>query len=163
MEQEREMAKGNSVAVDGRLAARLAAGLEPKLQDALDHPVRREVLRALSQGGGSHSVAEIGAELRAFGLGQLGYHLQVLRRSGAVASVAVDLGTGQNRARYASEVCEDAQVRAVLRATEQGDRERREAAAQAKLSPLLTMFRVPRPVRTIRLRGRSTIDAEQER
>lgn len=158
------MAKGNSVAAeDGRLSAHLAAPLEPKLQDALDHPIRREVLRTLNQGRRSRSVAEIGSELRGFRLSQLGYHLQVLRRSGTVASVPPGLSAGQSRARYASAVCDDGQVRAVLRATEQWDRERREAVSEANSSPLLTMFRVPRPVRTIRLRGRSEIDAERDR
>jgi len=158
------MAEGDSVAAeDGRLSAWLAEPLGPELRDALDHPIRRDVLRTLNQSGKSCSVAEIGTDLPAFHPGQLGYHLQVLRRSGAVASVPADLGSGQSRPRYASEVLDDGQVRAVLRATEQWDRQRREAAAAANGSPLLTMFSVPRPVRTIRLRGRSQVDAERDR
>lgn len=158
------MAEGDFVAAeDGRLSARLAEPLGPRLRDALDHPIRREVLRALNRRDGSRSVAEISTELPAFGLGQLGYHLQVLRRSGAVAPVPADLDAGQSRPRYASDVLDDGQVRAVLRATEQWDRQRREAAAAASSSPLLTMFRVPRPVRTIRLRGRNQVDAERDR
>lgn len=157
------MGKGDSVAAeDGRLSARLAAPLEPRLQDALDHPIRRELLRTLSQGGRSRSIAEIGAELVGFRLGQLDYHLRVLRRSGAVGSVPVGLGAARGRDRYASKVMEDGQVRAVLRATKQWDREWREAAVEANRSPLLTMFRVPRPVRTIRLRGRSGVDGERD-
>lgn len=157
------MAKGDSVAAeDGRLAERLAAGLEPKLQDALDHPIRRELLRTLNEGRRFRNIAEIGIALRAFRPAQLGYHLRVLQRSGAIASVPVDLSTGQARPRYASQVGDDMRVRAVLRATEQWDRERREAAAEANASPFLTMFRVPRPVRTIRLRRRSAMEAERE-
>src|SRR3954447_17444385 len=145
--QEREMGKADSVeAGDGRLSAQLAATLEPKLQDALDHPVRREVLRVLVRGERLRSVTELGAELPGFRLSQLSYHLQVLRRMGTVAS----------------EVAGDGRVRAVLRATEQWDRARREAAAAASASPLLTMFRVPRPGRTIRLRSRGKIDSERE-
>jgi DNA-binding transcriptional ArsR family regulator len=155
------MGMGDSVAAeDGRLAPRLAAPLGPELQDALDHPIRRELLRALGQGRRPRSIAEIGAELGGFRPGQLGYHLQVLRRSGAVASVPAGLSAGHG-VRYASSVSGDGQVRAVLRATERWDRERREAAAETNSSPLLTMFRVPRPVRTIRLRGRSGIDGER--
>jgi hypothetical protein len=85
----------------------------------------------------------------------------VLRQAGTVA--AEPAGMGQVRAQYGSEVAGDGRVRAVLRATEQWDREQREAAAGASASSLLTMFRVPRPTRTIRLRGRSKIDAEQDR
>jgi len=134
-------------AEDGRLSPQLAATLEPRFQDALDHPVRREILRSLDRGGRSGCLTELGAELPELRLSRLSYHLQVLRRSGAVAS----------------EVAGDGQVRAVLRATEQGDRERREAAAGASGSPLLTMFRVPRPGHTIRLLPRRKIDAEQDR
>jgi hypothetical protein len=39
---------------------------------------------------------------------------------------------------------------------------KREAMAVASVSPLLTMFRVPRPVHTIRLRSRGQIDMERE-
>lgn len=144
---------------DGRLAARLAALLEPKLQDALDHPVRRELLRALGRDGGAKNVAEIGADLRGFRLSQLSYHLQVLRRSGSVVSTGGP-GIDRNRPRYASQVAGDGQVRAVLRATERWDRERREVSLRVGASPLLTMFRVPRPTVTIRLRRRREIDLE---
>jgi DNA-binding transcriptional ArsR family regulator len=137
---------------DGRLPAALAANLELKLQDALGHPVRREVLRALHGGDErARSVAEIDAQLP-FGPGQLGYHLQVLQRLGAVVSKPVS-APARRDAEFASGVCGDGRVRSVLRATERWDRERRETAAKASASPLLTMFRTPRPARTIRLRG----------
>lgn len=151
---------GSIEAEDGRLPARLAATLHPKMQDALDHPIRREVLRSLSRNRRARTVAEIRTDLQVFQISQLGYHLQVLRRSGAVASAPN--GGPRMKTRYASEVGEDGKVRAVLRATEREDRVRREAVAAANVSPLLTMFRVPRPVRTIRLRGRRA-DAEGDR
>jgi len=139
---------------EDRLPGQLAARLDPKLQDALDHPVRREVLRTLSGGARSRSTAEIHAQLRGFRPSQLCYHLQVLRRSGAV--VAIPAGNAGSRLRYASGVVEDGEVQAVLRATERQDREQREAVVAASGSPLLTMFRTPRPVRTVRLRGRAS-------
>jgi DNA-binding transcriptional ArsR family regulator len=140
---------------EDRLPGQLAAKLGPRLQDALDHPVRREVLRALNRSVRSQSTLEVRAELRAFGPSQLRYHLQVLRRSGAIASDSAAADTGGAGPRYASEVVDDGEVKAVLRATEGGDRLRREAAAAASASPLLTMFRTPRPIRTIRLGGRA--------
>lgn len=149
---------GSVEAKNGRLPARLAATLHPKMQDALDHPVRRDVLRSLSRGRRPRSVAEIRADLQVFRTSQLGYHLSVLRHSGAVASASN--GGPQRQVRYASEVGEDGKVKAVLRATERGDRARREAVAAASASPLLTMFRVPRPTRTIRLRGRSRTEGD---
>jgi DNA-binding transcriptional ArsR family regulator len=148
---------------DGHLPPRLAVALDRKLQDALDHPIRREVLRTLHRNLRSCTVAEIRAELRAFQLSQLSYHLQVLRRSGTVASNQGQVGVGPTRAHYASEVFDDGTIRAALRATQKGDEERREAAVAANASSFLTMFRVPRPVRAIRLRGRNKIDVERER
>ena len=145
---------------DGRLPPRLAVALDRELQDALGHPVRREVLRTLHRNGRLWSAAEIRAQLHPCRLSQVSYHLQVLRRSGIVASYSVPPEPEQ--AHYESKVVGDGKIRAVLRATEKGDRERTAAAVEANASPLLTMFRVPRPVRTIRLRGRSTTDAEPE-
>jgi len=124
---------------DGRLPAALAASLEPKLQDALGHPVRREVLRALHGGERARSVAEIDAQLP-FRAGELGYHLQVLQRLGAVASKPVS-APARRVTELASEVGGDGRVRSVLRATERWDRERRELAAKASASPLLSRNR----------------------
>lgn len=142
---------------DGSLSAHLAARLEPKLQDALDHPVRREVLRALHRGERAWSVAEIGAQV-SFRLSQLSYHLQVLHRSGTVVSELAAIGGGRGCAQYASGVSGDDEVRSILRATERWDREQGEADAGVNVSPVLTMFRTPRPVRTIRLSGRERSD-----
>jgi DNA-binding transcriptional ArsR family regulator len=57
-------------------------------KEALDHPVRREILRVLGSGERSWTVAELGAELPDLCLSQLTYHLQVLRRAAAAASEA---------------------------------------------------------------------------
>ncbi|HET9593867.1 MAG TPA: helix-turn-helix domain-containing protein [Solirubrobacterales bacterium] len=140
---------------DGRLSTRLAETLDPKLQDALDHPVRREVLRTLNRSGRSRAVSELGVELNGFPLSQLNYHLQVLAQLGTVGADSTHLRFGQAHAHYASEVSDRKEVLVVLRATERLDRERRQAAASASAPSHLTMFRVPRPTRTIRLRGRS--------
>lgn len=145
-----------------RLPPRLAETLKPELHDALDHLIRREVLRVLNRDSRLQRVTELKIEIGAFRLAALSYHLQVLCRSGAVVCHTRESLDGEG-ARYASEVSEDAQVRAVLRATERFDRERREAAAAAATSPLLTMFRVPRPVRTIRLRSRRQVESERDR
>jgi DNA-binding transcriptional ArsR family regulator len=145
----------------GRLPRRLMVTLDPDIQDALDNPVRRELLRTLDRRGNPVTVGEVMVELRPYRRSQLGYHLQVLLRAGVVASEPEVTIRGDS-ARYASEMSADGSVRAVLRATEHWDRERREAMAASNASPLLTMFRVPRPVRTIRLRSQGRIDAERD-
>jgi hypothetical protein len=145
-----------------RLPPRLAETLKPELHDALDHLIRREVLRVLNRNSRTQRVPELKTKIGAFRLAELSYHLQVLWRSGAVACHTSESLDGEGT-RYASEVSGDRQVCAVLRATEQRDRGRREAAAAAEASPLLTMFRVPRPVRTIRLRSQREVESERDR
>src|SRR3954466_14561427 len=157
------MGKPESVAAeDGRLSAALAAKLTPKLQDALGHPVRREILRTLNRSERWWSAAEIRAQLT-YDSSQLDYHLRVLGCAGAIASPTPGVAADRDRTQYVSEVSNDGHVQSVLRATGGWDGEQKRATATAAASPLLTMFRVPRPVRAIRLRGRSTIDAEHER
>jgi hypothetical protein len=146
------MAKADAVETqDGRLSARLAATLGPRLQDALDHPVRRELLRALHRSERPRSIGEMAVALPPFGSRRLNYHLQVLCRAETVVLERNCAAPGGAHAHYASGVCNDGRVLSVLRATERWDRERREAEAGARSSQLLTMFRGPRPTRTIRL------------
>jgi DNA-binding transcriptional ArsR family regulator len=146
---------------DDRLFARLAARLDPELQGALNHPVRREVLRSLNRGGRPSDFAEVAIDLPGFPRNQLRYHLAVLRQSGAIAAIGVS--PELSHPRFTSQVRDDERVRAVLRATEARDREQREAMTAASVSPVLTMFRVPRPVHTIRLRSQRNTEAERER
>lgn len=112
---------------DGRLSADLAAMLEPELQDALDHPVRREILRGLNGRGRARTPAELAARLAPLSLSQINYHLQVLAGGGAIVGSGGDGGG----APYLSDVSDKPQVIAVLQATERADRERRRAASAA--------------------------------
>jgi len=137
--------------VDGRLADELAAILEPKLQDALNHPTRREILRVLRASEQPISVAGVLGKLPPLKRGEVSYHLQVLQRCGAVVGEGTRPAPGGRDSLYRSAVADDPKVRAALRATEREDRKRREAAKKGGSSGLLTMFRVPRPERTISL------------
>jgi DNA-binding transcriptional ArsR family regulator len=140
---------------DDRFPGQLAAELEPKLQDALDHPVRRELLRILNRSARSQGMAELRTELSALRPSQLRYHLQVLRRSELVAASSAASNGDGGGPRFASEVVDDGDIRVILRATEGRDRERKETLAAAGGALHLTMFRIPRPVHTIRLGGRA--------
>ncbi|MDQ3724292.1 MAG: hypothetical protein M3335_00130, partial [Actinomycetota bacterium] len=70
---------------------------------------------------------------------------------GAVARAGSRPGPVGREHLYESTLAEDARVGAALRATEPLDREHRQAREGRHSSRLLTMFRVPRPTRTIRL------------
>lgn len=110
---------------DGRLAPELAIMLEPELQNALDHPVRREILRSLKGGKRPRTSAELAAALAPFSVSQVNYHVHVLVAAGAVAGRDRSPAAGPP---FASGVSDKPQVIAVLQATERGDRERRQAA-----------------------------------
>ncbi len=139
------------VCADGRLVDELAAILEPKLQDALNHPTRREILRVLHASEQPGSVTGILGKLPPLKRGEVTYHLQVLQNCGAVVSEGTRPGPGGRDALYRSEVADEPKVRAALRATEREDRRCREGAKRGGSSGVLTMFRVPRPDRTVSL------------
>lgn len=136
---------------EGRLAEELAAILEPQLQDALNHPTRREILRILRVGEQPCSFTEILSMLPPLKRREVGYHLEVLQRCGAVIQDRTRPSPGGREPLYRSAVADDPQVRAALRATEREDRRCRDRTAKGGSSGLLTMFRVPRPERTVRL------------
>jgi Helix-turn-helix domain len=104
--------------------------LEAEVQDALDHPVRREILRSLKDGDRPRTPVELAVRLAPFSIGQVNYHVQVLAGAGAVVGRDVSPSGGLP---VVSGVCDKPQVIAVLQATERGDQERRQAALAAGL------------------------------
>jgi DNA-binding transcriptional ArsR family regulator len=135
----------------GWLSTDLAASFSPSLQDALNHPLRREILRVLHAPGGSRGVAEILGELSPFTRGEVSYHLQILQRCGAVASAGTRPGPVTREHLYESALLGDEEVATVLRATAEFDRGHRQQREGDHSAGFLTMFRIPRPERTIRL------------
>jgi DNA-binding transcriptional ArsR family regulator len=139
---------------EGRLDDELAAALEPKLQDALNHPTRRDVLRVLHGSGRPCGVTALLGKLPPLRRAEIDYHLKVLRDGGMVFVDGTLPAPGGREWLYRSAVEGDRQARSTLRATERGDRKRRQEREGG--SPgMLTMFRVPRPKRTIRLGSRA--------
>jgi DNA-binding transcriptional ArsR family regulator len=144
---------------DGRLADELAATLEPQLQDALNHPTRREILRVLHATDRPCGVTEILGSLSPLTRGEVSYHVRVLRDAGSVLDDGTRPAPGGREVLYRSALRSEAGVIAALWVTEQLDCRRRKAADEQRSSSVLTMFRVPRPDRAIRLknwRGRKT-------
>ena len=134
-----------------RLPDELATALEPQLRHALEHPLRREILRVLHQDvDHPQSIEGIASHLTDLSLGQAHYHARVLEQPEAIVVADVLPSPDGDLRLYASAVAEDSGVLAALRATQQHDRNR--VRGVDRRSPgLLTMFRVPRPTITIRL------------
>jgi DNA-binding transcriptional ArsR family regulator len=99
----------------------LAGRLEPELQDALDHPLRREILRSLNGSERGSTPAELASRLRPLSLSQVNYHVQVLVGEGAVVAVGDSPFGGRS---YISDLSREAEVVEVLQATQRRDRAR---------------------------------------
>jgi DNA-binding transcriptional ArsR family regulator len=139
--------------VDGRLADELAATLEPQLQDALNHPTRREILRILHASDQACAVTGILDQLSPLTRSEISYHLRVLRDAGSIFDDGTRPAPGGREVLYRSALRAEAGVIAALWVTEQLDCRRRKAGDEPRPSSALTMFRIPRPGRTIRLRN----------
>jgi DNA-binding transcriptional ArsR family regulator len=147
------------VAEDGRLVTDLAATLEPRLQDALNHPTRRDALRVLHGTKRPQSVAEVLGKLPPLTRGEIGYHLQVLQDSGCVTVTSTRPGPAGRERLFKSEVRGSEQALLVLRAAQASDRKLRQRKRGS--SSLLTMFRIPQPSRSIRLNLRRQAEPER--
>ena len=139
------------VCADGRLGDELAADLEPKVQDALDHPVRREILRVLHAKEQPCGFMELAGKLRPFAHPQVSYHLRVLQGAGAVFADGTQPALSGREMVYRSALAEDPGALAALRVTELPDRKRRHRMKRSNSTNLLKMFRVPSPQQAIRL------------
>lgn len=132
----------------------MGIGLEPRVEDALSHPLRREIVRILNTDGRPRTLDGLSAALPSFTVSEVNYHVLVLRGAGVIISDSTaPAPSGRHRA-YRSVIAEDASVLAVMRVNERSDRELLRLAFQRSKTGLLSMFRAPRPVRSVRLGAR---------
>jgi hypothetical protein len=105
-----------------RLPIEFAELLDPPVEHALNHPLRRDILRVLNERDGPRSAGEIAVEsLPKTAVTLINYHASVLATCDVVR-IAEDEPSGQSLARrYASNVANDAQIVAILGATESLD------------------------------------------
>jgi hypothetical protein len=148
------MRDGGLTADDGRLGDDVLATLEAGLQDALNHPTRREILRVLHEDRRSRSVTEIVTGLAPLRRSEVAYHAQVLKDSECVAVEGSRPAPGGQEQVLASLVAASNQVQLILRATRHHDQSHRQQSAGERSPGLMAMFRVPRPVATMRLLAR---------
>jgi DNA-binding transcriptional ArsR family regulator len=157
------MREAELTAEDGRLAMDFAAQLEPRLQDALNHPTRRDILRALHGGGRALGVGEILNDLHPLTRGEVSYHARVLEDSGCTSADGARPAAEGGERRFQSTVAESDQALLVLRATQRSDRRYRQRASEAQSFSPLTMFHLPHPDRAVRLLNRHSREAERNR
>lgn len=115
---------------NGRLTVDMPAGIPAAERDALGHPYRRQILRAL----GRQPLKLSPSELTESGLlpctaACAAYHLQVLANSGLADPAEPEAAGSGIRRRFSSLVGPGSPVLTVLRETEQPDRRRLATAA----------------------------------
>jgi DNA-binding transcriptional ArsR family regulator len=139
---------------DGRLGADLLATLEPGFQDALNHPTRRDILRAIHDDGRPCAVGEIVADLDPLKRGEVAYHARVLKDAECIEAVGARPAPGGEEPVLASLVAASEEVLAVLRSTRYSDRNLRLRTPADRSPGVMAMFRLPRPAYSIRLLNR---------
>jgi DNA-binding transcriptional ArsR family regulator len=105
------------------LPSQLAAQLSPRARDALGHPLRREILRALNDSREPRTPSEIATTaLPKASISVVSYHARVLESHDSVAMTGTRQVPGGVARLYASKVAGDERVAAVLQATRGLDR-----------------------------------------
>lgn len=87
---------------------------------ALDHPLRRDILRRFHNCASARSASQLAAEM-GLGLSRVSYHVRVLSEAGCLQGKSALVARGTHQPRYRSTVEDDGAVLLVLRATERED------------------------------------------
>ena len=104
-----------------KLPPEVVDGLAPHQQRALDHPLRRQILRVLSRGANSQTLGEIGEGIPDTGTSTIGYHLLVLEECAFVSVSGILTGNGDTERHFASNVADNRVVMLALRETQELD------------------------------------------
>lgn len=116
------MQQGHAPISDDRpLPPDLAADLAPHLREALNHQLRRRILRTLNTRSQPQTLAKLSLVDPGGGVSAVSYHLRVLEGCGSVSVSPAPPGEAESVWRYASNVSSDRWVLSVLEATAQLD------------------------------------------
>jgi len=89
---------------------------------AVAHRVRRQILRTLAESDGPRSPMQISRELGA-GVSPIAYHVQILRKFGAIELAEEQMARGAVEHFYASQIKKDPPIEALLEETRLADEE----------------------------------------
>jgi DNA-binding transcriptional ArsR family regulator len=95
--------------------------MSPALLYSLNHPVRRQILRLLSEGGAEQSPSEM-ARLIAGGLSMLSFHARTLTEQKVIRCVKTRQVRGATERFYVSDISDNKLVASILNSTEEDDR-----------------------------------------
>ncbi len=96
--------------------------MSPALIHALDHPVRRQVLRVLNGQEENQSPVDLTKFITTY-LSSLSYHAKVLRELGVIRQTRVEYVRGATKHFYVSQVADNEQVVSILAETQKDDKE----------------------------------------
>jgi hypothetical protein len=94
--------------------------LEPQVRQALSHPLRRQIIRALS-GSSARTISDLREVVPSENLDALHYHVLVLEQAGVIQGGDLWNSVDAPARSYVTEVASDAAVIALLNATQQLD------------------------------------------
>lgn len=104
-----------------KLPPEVIEGLAPHQQRALDHPIRRQILRVLSRDAAPQTLSEICEGIPETSISTIGYHLLVLEECAFVSVSGVLTGPGDAERHFASNVADNRVVMAALQETQRLD------------------------------------------
>ncbi len=100
-----------------RLPTEVAVLLAPHLCRALDHQIRRQILRVLNRSREPQTPKDLTEAIPGAGLSMIGYHTLVLEECGCVSVTVAPSATGGLGRAYLSNVTDDRPVTSALQAT----------------------------------------------
>jgi hypothetical protein len=99
----------------------VSSTLAPYQRCALDHPIRRQILRALSQDADSRTLVDLSEEMPAANISTIGYHLLVLEKCDMVSVSGVVTPPGGAKRGFASNIADNQGVVTALSAMQRLD------------------------------------------
>jgi DNA-binding transcriptional ArsR family regulator len=118
--RERTAVEGYTMKRRGIKRHRPTREMSPAVIDALNHPLRRQLLRDLHEGS-NRSATGLADSIKP-ALGNIIYHLKVLRDRGLIRQTGSKRNRGAREYFYASVVADNVQVVSILAATAKDDK-----------------------------------------
>jgi len=104
-----------------KLPPEVVDSLAPHQQRALDHPIRRQILRVLSRSATPQTLGDLCEGMPQESVSTIGYHLLVLEECAFVSVSGILTGPGDAERHFASNVADNRAVMRALQETEQLD------------------------------------------